>query len=184
MVRNYAHSDGGELLRDCGSDAEVSPLDPSIEGSHHQHEFDLRNRGITLLGSSYSASKFALEGFSDSLRKEMLDFGVSVSLINPGFVTSAIKDKIISSIPSFADNPTTKLYRSHLSGYDQALEYGFAAGDDTRVTDSALLHSLLAAKPSTRYFVSNVNGHSSWFLAFLVRVVPTNLLDRIQSRWL
>jgi Short-chain dehydrogenases of various substrate specificities len=38
--------------------------------------------------SSYSASKFALEGASESLWYEMRPFGVSVSLVQPGFVNS------------------------------------------------------------------------------------------------
>jgi len=38
--------------------------------------------------SSYSASKFALEGASESLWYEMRPFGVSVSLVQPGFINS------------------------------------------------------------------------------------------------
>ena len=34
--------------------------------------------------SAYCASKFALEGFSDSLRKEVAPLGVAVSIVNPG----------------------------------------------------------------------------------------------------
>ena len=34
--------------------------------------------------SAYCASKFALEGFSDSLRKELAPLGVAVSIVNPG----------------------------------------------------------------------------------------------------
>jgi NAD(P)-dependent dehydrogenase (short-subunit alcohol dehydrogenase family) len=36
-------------------------------------------------GASYAASKFAVEGWTDALRREMLPFGVRVSLIEPGF---------------------------------------------------------------------------------------------------
>lgn len=38
----------------------------------------------------YAASKFALEGFSESLRFEMLPYGVHVSLVEPGAYQTAI----------------------------------------------------------------------------------------------
>jgi short-subunit dehydrogenase len=43
--------------------------------------------------SGYAASKHALVGFFDSLRIELLETGVSVTLIYPGFVTSEIRER-------------------------------------------------------------------------------------------
>ena len=45
--------------------------------------------GVPLL-PLYSASKFALEGYSESLRYELRDFGISVSLIEPGWVRTGL----------------------------------------------------------------------------------------------
>ena len=42
----------------------------------------------------YSASKFALEAFSDSLRRELIIYGVDVILIEPGPIKTAIWDKV------------------------------------------------------------------------------------------
>ena len=42
----------------------------------------------------YSASKFAVEAFSDSLRRELLIYGVDVILIEPGPIKTAIWDKV------------------------------------------------------------------------------------------
>ena len=42
----------------------------------------------------YSASKFAVEGFSDALRRELLLYGVDVILIEPGPIKTAIWDKV------------------------------------------------------------------------------------------
>jgi 3-hydroxy acid dehydrogenase/malonic semialdehyde reductase len=43
-------------------------------------------------GSIYCASKFALRGFSQSLRKECANTGLSVSLLNPGMVNTPFFD--------------------------------------------------------------------------------------------
>ncbi len=43
--------------------------------------------------SGYAASKHALVGFFDSLRIELLETGVTVTLIYPGFVTSEIRER-------------------------------------------------------------------------------------------
>ena len=42
--------------------------------------------------ASYSASKFALEGFTDSLRREVEPFGVAVSLVEPGAIETPLFD--------------------------------------------------------------------------------------------
>ena len=57
--------------------------------------------GVVAVGGigAYSASKFAVEGFSDSLRKEMLPLGVSVSIVNPGLVQSKMFDKVCCKFP-------------------------------------------------------------------------------------
>jgi short-subunit dehydrogenase len=43
--------------------------------------------------SGYAASKHAMTGFFDSLRIELADTGVSVTVIYPGFVTSEIRER-------------------------------------------------------------------------------------------
>lgn len=44
-------------------------------------------------GATYSGTKFAVEGITDALRREMLPLGVSVSLVTPGYIKTAIGDK-------------------------------------------------------------------------------------------
>ena len=43
-------------------------------------------------GSLYSASKFAVEGFSESLALEIAEFGISVTLVEPGFFRTDFLD--------------------------------------------------------------------------------------------
>ncbi len=51
--------------------------------------------------SPYSASKFALEGLSDSLRRELLPFGVKVVLLEPGGIATPIWSKAKKQDTSF-----------------------------------------------------------------------------------
>ena len=45
--------------------------------------------------TAYSASKHAMIGFFDSLRIELMDTNVSVTVINPGFVTSEVRERAL-----------------------------------------------------------------------------------------
>ncbi|KAL8163993.1 UNVERIFIED_CONTAM: hypothetical protein K2H54_043226 [Gekko kuhli] len=48
---------------------------------------------IAIFGGGYCPSKFAVEGFSDSLRHESASFGLKVSIIEPGIFRTAIIDE-------------------------------------------------------------------------------------------
>jgi short-subunit dehydrogenase len=47
--------------------------------------------------SGYSASKFALQGWLEALRTEMLDKGVNVMWVSPGFTTSNIRNVALNA---------------------------------------------------------------------------------------
>lgn len=47
--------------------------------------------------SGYSASKFALQGWLESLRMELVDLGVHVMWVSPGFTTSNIRNAALNS---------------------------------------------------------------------------------------
>ena len=70
--------------------------------------------------SPYSASKFALEGMSDSLRRELMMYGIDVVLIEPGPVQSEIWNKA----PKKNDNPFigTDFEESLKAFYEQVIE--------------------------------------------------------------
>jgi NAD(P)-dependent dehydrogenase (short-subunit alcohol dehydrogenase family) len=53
----------------------------------------------------YAASKFALEGFSESLRREMIMFGIDVVIVAPGAVATPIWDKSDIDITTYSNTP-------------------------------------------------------------------------------
>src|SRR2546426_3993254 len=72
--------------------------------------------GITAIpfGGFYTASKFAIEGYSEALWHELRPLGISVSVIEPGFVHTAIGD-------------ATQLAQSSLTAYDGVRTRGTSA---------------------------------------------------------
>ena len=73
--------------------------------------------------SSYSASKFALEGASESLWYEMRPFGVRVSLVRPGFINSDgfRKTRFTSQGKHALDDPTDP-YHAHYANMGELIE--------------------------------------------------------------
>jgi NAD(P)-dependent dehydrogenase (short-subunit alcohol dehydrogenase family) len=109
-------------------------------------------RAANPLISAYVASKFAVEGFSESLAFEASLFNVSVVLIEPG----AFKTEIIESnrqLAAGALNPNSP-YAAVTSALEAKLEsmVGKLAGDPQKVAD-VVLHALTVAKPRLRYLV-------------------------------
>lgn len=62
------------------------------------------------LSGPYGGSKFALEGFAESLSKELQEFGVQVATINPGPYLTGFNDREFETWRMWQDNPTERLY--------------------------------------------------------------------------
>jgi NAD(P)-dependent dehydrogenase (short-subunit alcohol dehydrogenase family) len=85
--------------------------------------------GLPAMGP-YSASKFALEGFSESLRLEMLPFGVQVILVEPGAYKTEIWSKGMESVQSNADSPYADMMNRMKKNIDATVKH---AGDPEEV---------------------------------------------------
>ncbi len=96
----------------------------------------------------YAASKHALEAISDSLRLELLMYGIKVIVIEPGNVLTPIWDKI----------PDLSIYKH--TGYFPILKYAFdniSRSKKKSLSDRAIagvIHiALTKVKPKIRYLV-------------------------------
>jgi NAD(P)-dependent dehydrogenase (short-subunit alcohol dehydrogenase family) len=101
----------------------------------------------------YSASKFALEGLSESLRRELMLFGIDVILIRPGAVATPIWDKADQvDISQFANTP----YFDALGKIKKVmLDQGHKGYPPERI-GRAVYKALTKARPKTAY-VENPN---------------------------
>ncbi|WP_419805104.1 SDR family oxidoreductase [Terriglobus sp.] len=126
--------------------------------------------GFPFMGA-YSASKHALEGMSESLRRELLLFGIEVSIIAPGAIVTPIWGKgETSDLEQYRDTPYAGALRKFEEGLADMGKRGLPA---SRVAD-ATWHAMTARKPKLRYEVIP-RKFREWTLPNLM---PTRMMDR------
>lgn len=125
-------------------------------------------------GGPYAASKFALEAISDSLRRELLPFGIPVVLIQPGSVVTPIWDKLEDmGLERFRDTPYAPVLPRVL---ERSIRSGRRGLPPERVAD-AVLQALVSPRPPTRMLVVR----RPW-LTRLMRVLPDRWIDGAVAR--
>ncbi|MDI9818756.1 MULTISPECIES: SDR family NAD(P)-dependent oxidoreductase [unclassified Legionella] len=129
---------------------------------------------------AYNASKYAVEGLSDTLRLELQPSGIQVITIEPGPIESRFRENAV--------NGSLKLINSENSHFKA--QYQLMLGDFqqkksdsvfTRGTDAViakLIHAIESNKPRVKYRVT----FPAHFFAFLKRVLTVRMLDSILSR--
>lgn len=125
---------------------------------------------------AYVATKFALEGLTDVLRLEMLGTGIEVILIEPGPITSRIRE---NSVPHFEKwvaweaSPRAGEYRRLLD----RLYKEKGAPDRFELPASAvtakLIHACESRRPRARYYVTT----PTHLMGLARRILPTRTLD-------
>lgn len=130
---------------------------------------------------AYNASKFALEGLTDTLRIEMRDTPIKVILIEPGPVTSKIR---VNSIPHFEKWIDWKA-SARAEQYEQRLLkrlYEDRGPDKYELPPSAVTEKLWQAlespTPAARYYVTT----PTYLFGTLKRILPTSWLDWLLAK--
>lgn len=130
---------------------------------------------------AYAASKFAMEGLSDTLRIEMRGTGIDIILIEPGPVTSDIR---VNSIPHFERwiDWKNSVRRSEYEGGLLDRLYTSKGPDTFELPASAvtakLRHACEAKRPKPRYFVTK----PTYIMSFFKRILSTRALDWLVSK--
>lgn len=131
---------------------------------------------------AYVASKFALEGLTDTLRIEMQGTGIECILINPGPITSDIR---VNSIPHFErfidweNSPRKTQYQEslikRLYGPKNPDKYELPAGNVGKI----ILRALTDKRPKARYLITRPTFLAAW----LKRLLTTRALDRVLAKF-
>ncbi|HEX4735828.1 MAG TPA: SDR family oxidoreductase [Thermoleophilaceae bacterium] len=135
---------------------------------------------VPLVGP-YAASKFALEGMSDSLRRELRPWGMHVSLIEPGAVATPIWDKgVDQAVELERDAPpeVRERYGEVIDAIRKQSEKNRTEGVPPQEVAEAVAHALTADKPKTRYLV----GRDAKMRAPAATVLPDRAMDAVIAR--
>lgn len=126
---------------------------------------------------AYNASKFALEGWSDTLRLELKGSNIHVSLIEPGPIETQFRANALKAFQRWITIESSvhqEQYQQQMSRLDsQSSNNAFVLPAVACV--GPLIHALEANKPKIRYRITTPTK----VFAVLKRILPTRLLDRI-----
>ncbi|MCA0930296.1 SDR family NAD(P)-dependent oxidoreductase [Ruegeria profundi] len=129
---------------------------------------------------AYVATKYAVEGLTDTLRLELADTDVKVILIEPGPITSKIRENSIPFFERFINWENSALRARYEASLLKRL-YESSGPDRFELPASAVTDKLARAveakRPRARYYVTT----PTYVAGYLRRILPTRAIDRILS---
>jgi NAD(P)-dependent dehydrogenase (short-subunit alcohol dehydrogenase family) len=150
--------------------------DPSLQGPRGRIVMisSVAGRNGNPLLSPYSTSKHAIEGLSESLRREFMRFGIDVIVIAPGAVKTPIWEKAEAiDISAYRNSPflaTLQRLRAYM------LKLGESGLPAEQIGE--LVHEALTLpRPKVRYEIS-----PEPFRLLMMRILPKRTLDRIIAK--
>lgn len=129
---------------------------------------------------AYNASKYALEGLTDTLRLELAGSGVYVSLVEPGPIASRFRDNAYRMYRKNIDPETSPHRETYQAMEARLLKEGpavpFTLGPEAVV--AKVIHALEARRPRERYYVT----FPTYLFGYLKRILPTRALDALVGK--
>lgn len=126
---------------------------------------------------AYNASKYAIEGFADTLRLELNSSNIDVCLIEPGPVESKFRQNALAALKANVDIKNSL----HKDKYQKQIKRMAKVGPAAPFTLPAeavlkkVLHALESNNPKPRYYVT----FPTYLFGTLRRILPTRWLDKV-----
>jgi NAD(P)-dependent dehydrogenase (short-subunit alcohol dehydrogenase family) len=129
---------------------------------------------------AYVATKYAIEGLTDTLRLELAGTNIKAILIEPGPITSKIRENSIPFFERFINWENSALREKYEASLLKRL-YESSGPDRFELPASAvtdkLAHAVESKRPRARYYVTT----PTYIAGYLRRLLPTRTIDRILS---
>lgn len=122
---------------------------------------------------TYSASKFAIEGYSDALRREVEPFGIDVSVVQPGPVTTSFRDRVEDELGRL---DRTDAYEDLYELQEDATLFGSESPIAVHPAEvaEAIVEAASSTDPEPRYVV----GRAAQLLAY-ASYLPDRIADSV-----
>ena len=132
---------------------------------------------------AYNATKFALEGLSDTLRIELHGTGIDVVLIEPGPIKTRIRENARGQFekwiePIVEHSPWEEFYETTLRKrlYEDTGKDKYELGPEAVLRK--LIHAIESPRPQARYYVTT----PTYFAGAIKRLLPTRWFDAVMRR--
>lgn len=121
----------------------------------------------------YNASKYAVEGLTDTLRLELKDTNIYPILLNTGPVESKFRENAIATLEKvdYSNSHYKKYYLDTKSGKAKKVPFSLPSSEVASVVHKIILTD----KPNPRYYITK----ATYILGFAKRVLSTLLLDKL-----
>jgi len=146
-------------------------------GTIIQHSSVLGIISLKLRGA-YNASKYAIEGLTDTLRLELKDTNIDVTVLNTGPVTSDFRKNAIQKTLDNIDIENSRFkddYAKSMSADKSAVPFNLEAIEVSKVVEKIMQ----SKKVNPRYYITK----ATYILGFAKRILSTSKLDFILNKF-
>jgi short-subunit dehydrogenase len=134
---------------------------------------------ISLFGrGAYNASKYAIEGLTDTLRLELQDTNIYPVLLNTGPIVSHFRQTAVQKLEKNVDIEHSVFKEKYLQSLKERTKkkVPFKEGPDAV---AAVVHKIiLADQPKPRYYITK----ATYLLGYFKRILSTSCLDKILKK--
>lgn len=129
---------------------------------------------------AYSASKYAIEGLSDTLRQELMGTNIFVSLVEPGPIESQFRKNSFAMYKKHINKEKSR-FKKEYEATEQRLTKEGPAVPFTLPAEAVLtkvIHALENKNPRPRYYVTT----PTYLFGYLKRFLSTRVMDKILNK--
>jgi short-subunit dehydrogenase len=126
------------------------------------------------LRGAYNASKYAIEGLTDTLRLELQNTNISISLLNTGPIISEFRNNAKQKVKDNIDINNSRFKEHYIKSLNaNKSDVPFTLNGDA--VANIVYNIATSSKPKPRYYITK----ATYLLGYLKRILSTTLLDKI-----